>query len=148
MAQVSRRVLPKDVGNRIQSLFLKAVSHCNNEVHVTEFVADLLTPTEQIMVAKRLCIAFLLIKGKSYEYIMNVLKVSRSTVGFVALTLKEKGEGYRRTSKKIIRQEEFARLFDRLDELFEDIVMPPRGPEHRRIRNRIRLEKQINQPPF
>ena len=111
-------------------------------------ITDLLTPTEHVMLSKRLCIAFLLLKGKPYEYIMSVLKVSKSTVGFVALSLKDKGEGYRNTLKKIIRDEHITALFDRLDELFEDIVMPPRGPDHWRIRHEKRFNKRLNRPSF
>lgn len=65
------------------------------------YIFDLLTPTERIMLAKRLAIAAFLIEGLPYHAISEMLKVSTSTIGRVNLWLKTAGDGYRLVIEKI-----------------------------------------------
>src|SRR3990167_5793031 len=58
-------------------------------------LADLLSQQELNMIAKRLKIAKLLLKGMNYEEIQMSLKVSTQTIARVNLWLRESGEGYR-----------------------------------------------------
>ncbi len=148
MPQVSKRILHKDVEKRIFSLFWMAITRCKSQEKTIEFLTDLLTPTEQLMLAKRISIAFLLLRGYRYESVMGLLKVSRSTVAFVGLSLKEKGSGYRQILSTIRHNEQFSNALDKIDEAFEDIFLPPRNPANHRIRNRNRREKRLTKSPF
>lgn len=82
MAQVSRRPLDKDIEGRIYESFYKAVGLLN-EKEARAFINDLLTPTEKIMLPKRLAIAILLSRGWNYDAIRDTLKVTQTTVSSV-----------------------------------------------------------------
>lgn len=107
MSQVSRRWLAKDVERRMFEVFWKSLADLKKPKEIQRFLYDLLSPTEQIMIAKRLAIAILLQKGYSYEAICDVLKVSPTTVGKISLWLKSFGEGFRMVAQRIIREEGF-----------------------------------------
>ena len=63
MTQVSRIRLPKAVEDQMHGALRKALADLRTEEEVGEFLEDLLTPTEKIMLGKRLAIAILLDKG-------------------------------------------------------------------------------------
>ena len=104
MAQVSKKFLPVDVTNRITETLLEAVSQVKGRKDTALFLNDLLTPTERVVLAKRLAIAVLLLKGWGYESIQNFLKVSSDTVGKVALIVKH-NQGYPKIVEKMLRTE-------------------------------------------
>ncbi len=112
MTQVSRRFIKKDLEQKINSLLHEAVSSVQSSTESAQFLDDLLTPTEKIVLAKRLAIAYLLLKGYPYAAIESTLKVSNSTVSFVALMLKYKSEGLRKVINKLIKQKELKNLFE------------------------------------
>lgn len=84
MPQVSKYLLEKQVKNRVFEVFWKTIAGLNTTPQVKEFFDELLTPTEKIMLAKRLAISILLYKKYSYEDIVDILKVSPSTIGNIA----------------------------------------------------------------
>lgn len=104
MPQISRRKLRKDVEDRVAETLLEALSQVRDKKEASLFISDLLTPTERIMVSKRLAIAVLLLKGLSYESVKEILKVSSDTVGRVSLILKL-NNGYRTVVDKLARTE-------------------------------------------
>lgn len=104
MPQVSRRMLSKDVEGKITETLLEAVSQIRDKKEVSLFLNDLLTPTERIMVTKRLAIAILLLKGWGYDGVKDVLKVSSDTISRVALVLKM-NNGYRIVVEKLLKTE-------------------------------------------
>lgn len=141
-------MISKNTEKRIFEIFIHAITNCHNDKHVTALIADVLTPTERIMIAKRLCIAYLLLKGKSYDYIANVLKVSRTTIGFVAFNLKEKGDGYRYTLSKLISSEKLHQFIEQLDTIFDNILYPAPGAGHRYLKKMERIKKHLEKPSF
>ena len=80
MTQVSRLPLPKKLEEQMYTLFRRVLSELHSEGDITDFLDDLLTPTEKVMLAKRLAIAFLLEKGYDQRAIHTILKVSTTTV--------------------------------------------------------------------
>jgi len=54
MAQISKKFLPVDVQNRITETLLEAVSQVKGRKDTALFLNDLLTPTERVVLAKRL----------------------------------------------------------------------------------------------
>ena len=84
MSQVSRYPIPKDVYDRIIDLFLGLFSSLNSKRKASDFFDEFLTPTERIMMAKRVAIGMLLAKKYSYRKISEVLRVSKSTIGVVS----------------------------------------------------------------
>ena len=122
MTQVSRRLVNKRIEERILSLFLAAIVLAQDKNLAASFIEDLLTPTEKVMLAKRFSIAFMLLEGYKYEVIEGTLKVSRATVGSVALWLKHKGEGIRKVREKIKRNEAMGKIWKEIKEGIVEIL--------------------------
>lgn len=121
MAQVSKYPLSKTTEFRLYSLFWEAIADLKNPAKAEEFFNDLLTPTEKVMLSKRLAIAVMLIKGYDYSSIRSILKVSPTTIGAVSLWLKYSGKGYRDTVEKLLKKERVREIVDTIDSLLETI---------------------------
>jgi uncharacterized protein YerC len=88
MTQVSKRIISKDKTERIFDIFLNTLFKIRSKKDMAEFLRCYLTPTEQIMLSKRIAIAFLLAKKHDYGTISDKLKVSTSTIRNVAISYK------------------------------------------------------------
>lgn len=96
MAKFSR--FPKLSSKERQKLmidFCDCLSTLKNGEEAAKFLADLLGPQEAEMLAKRLKIAELLLRGKSYQEIRGELKSSFSTIARVNTWLNLSGEGFK-----------------------------------------------------
>jgi len=80
--------------------FCEALSVLKNPREIMNFLTDLLTKQEIIMVAKRIKIVKLLIEGKDYRDIEGALKVSHGTIAKVNYWLLESGEGFRAVAER------------------------------------------------
>lgn len=105
MTQVSRYPISKAVYERILEIFLGILVRIKTKKEAQRFLEDLLTPTEQVMLAKRLAIAFLLEKDYDHRTITKVLRVSSGTIARVNLVKKYGGEGYQKMISKLMRDE-------------------------------------------
>ena len=146
MAQVSRAPLKKEVYEEIVELLVKVVRESQREEEARALLEELLTPTERIMLAKRLGIALMLAKGYSYEEIREVLKVSKPTIGRVSLVLNygEKG-GYSRFVKRVMREEKVERFLNKVEDVILDAfsVSPSKGGSTwRAIRREVRKKRR------
>ncbi len=126
MTQVSRRYLPPKVSGQIFDMFLSILSSLGSPSVTSAFVEDLLSPTEQIMLGKRLAIAYMIRKGYAQRDIGNTLKVSLATVSKISLRLKTKGNGYTAVIDRMLRIQKVSDFFDKLDEKL-DHLLPPKG---------------------
>ena len=106
MAQVSRNPVRADVYKRMYEIFLDAIADVRSRKDVEAFVHDFLTPTERVMLPKRLTIAYLLSKGYEQRLISQYLKVSFTTITRVSNQLREAGAGYRKVITKILADED------------------------------------------
>lgn len=112
MTQVSKYPISKDVADRIFELFLKTLIEIKNKEEAEQFISDLLTPTEKVMLAKRLAIAFLLEKGYDYRSIQQVIKVSAPTIASVNAARQYGSKGYGILITKIMKEEKLLNLFE------------------------------------
>lgn len=112
MTQVSRYPISTKVADRIFEVFLKTLVEIKSNKEADQFISDLLTPTEKIMLAKRLAIAFLLEKGYDYRTIQKIIRVSAPTITSVNNARKYGSEGYKRLVAKIIKEEKLISFFD------------------------------------
>ncbi|MDP2649358.1 MAG: YerC/YecD family TrpR-related protein [bacterium] len=112
MTQVSKYPIPKEIVDRIFEIFLKTFVEIKNKEEADQFISDLLTPTERIMLAKRLSIAFLLEKNYDYRTIQRILKVSSPTIASVNSSRVYGSQGYKKLIKKILRGEKMVNLFE------------------------------------
>lgn len=126
MTQVSRRYLPPKVSGQIFDMFLSILSSLPSSSVTSSFVEDLLSPTEQIMLGKRLAIAYMIRKGYAQRSITSTLKVSLATVSKISLRLKTQGNGYTAVIDRMLRIQKVSDFFDKLDEKL-DHLLPPKG---------------------
>lgn len=112
MSQVSKYPISKTITDRIFEIFAKTLINIKNENDANLFVTDLLTPTEKIMLAKRLAIAYLLEKNYDYQTIKQIIKVSSGTVASVNIARKYGNNGYKKLLNKINEDEKLQKLVD------------------------------------
>src|SRR3972149_1443291 len=125
MTKVSRRILNRDLENYIFKIFIKTISKLKEAKQIQNFLDDLLSPTEKIMLIKRLAIAVMLSKGYTYDEIDHTLKVSRPTIMNVSYFLKhgQKG-GYQKAVEDILKDQRKEALFDKINELLLTLSPP------------------------
>lgn len=128
MTQVSRRYLPPNVSGQIFDMFLTSISSLSSTSTVKAFLNDLLSGTEQIMLGKRLAIAYLLQKGYTQRQIVEILKVGLTTVNKINLTLQLSGNGYTLVISRMLQQEKISDFFAKIDEKIDHLI-PPRGTD-------------------
>src|SRR3989339_2041226 len=125
MSQVSRRYLNPKVEQQIFDTFVESFASLSSSQKATDFLYDLLSPVEQVMLAKRLAIAYMLMKGRSQRDVADTLKVSQATVNKVNASLKI-GIGYRTIISHMLQKEKVVAFFDKLEEKLDHLI-PPKG---------------------
>ena len=80
MPHVSRKKLNKKIYQKIGEEFIQFVLELKSSKDAKSFLTNLLTKTERIMLAKRLAVIGMLIRGYSFEAIQQTLEVSPATV--------------------------------------------------------------------
>jgi uncharacterized protein YerC len=147
MTQISRYPLQKQVEERVYEVLMESVAAANNSVSVNCLLEDLLSPTERLMIAKRISIALLLIKKYDQRTISKWLKVSLATVSKVSLVLQKGKGGYQTIIGSLLNKEELNKFIQRIDDAIADFL-PPMSRNWRHWR-KARWESKIsNQKPF
>lgn len=127
MAQISKYLLSKQAEAEIKSLFTEVISLLSQPEEIVTFLSDFLTPTEIIVLSKRITIALLLKQSCSYEVIIHTLKVSAPTISDVSLKLKYSGKGYHQILDKILAQQKIKKVFDQIENLALNALTVGRG---------------------
>ncbi len=89
----SYRIDPREK-YRITSEFFEIISNLKSKKEIIDFFVGLLTPSEVVMMARRIQVAKMLVEGKGYDEIMRKLKVSCQTITKIEHWLHGKGEEY------------------------------------------------------
>jgi len=116
MAQVSKYPLRKEVYDQIEVLFIETLANLTDKRILQDFLYDFLSPTEKIVLVKRLAIYILLGKGYKYEQIKAILHVSAPTIASANISYKYLGKGSKEVINKLIRDEKVSLLFYSLTE--------------------------------
>jgi len=100
MSKANYYDLPKsEINEHLRQMF-KAIAKLNTEKEVENFFRDLLSLSELVMLARRIQIALLLLRGYTHEVVIDVLKVGRCTIVSVDRWLNKGFGGYRNLIKK------------------------------------------------
>ena len=149
MSQVSKRPLRKEVFERVFELLLKIVTDSQNPKEAELLLEDLLSPTEKIMLAKRLAIAVLLAKDYFYRTIEEILRVSKPTISMVSLSLKYSGAGYRNFAEKVLKEKKGEEFWDKVEDLVLSAMSHGKGGKGwRYLRNDLRRKKWQKKTEF
>ncbi len=148
MTQVSKRFLQKQVEDRIINLLSTSLTSISNKAKLNIFLDDLLTPTEKLMIGKRLAIAFMLRKGYDYPTINSILKVTDTTIWNIKTTLHHRGKGYIAVLDDIIQQEKWAKLWENIDHFITKSMPPRSGTNWKEVRRKQWEKRRSQQKPF
>lgn len=88
-----RNVNRKDKIKYLDSLYT-AISALKSREEIKNFLKDLLTESERIMIGRRILIAQMLLEGKSYGQIIGELHVGADTIIRVHRQLEDESVGY------------------------------------------------------
>lgn len=94
MPHVSRRKLKKNIEENLTATLELVLARLTKEEEIKGFLLSLLSPTERLMIAKRLAVAVLLKEGLPDTHISSTLYVTRDTVSRMRLFLEARGQGY------------------------------------------------------
>lgn len=147
MTQVSRIPLRKEIEQRVYEVLMESIAVARSRNTVTRLLDDLLSPTERLMIAKRLSIALLLLKKYDQRTISRWLKVSLGTVSKVSLALQKGRGGYQAVIGSILRKEELKALIEKIDDALADMFPPVSRDWHHWRRQRWEA-KIADQKPF
>jgi TrpR-related protein YerC/YecD len=117
MPQVSKYPISNNITERIFDIFTKTFTNLKGSEGAADFINDLFTPTEKVMLAKRIAIALLLLKGYDYRNISSILKVSTATIATVNISLRHGKGSYKKILDKITKEESFEKFFIDLSEM-------------------------------
>ena len=147
MTQVSRIPLRKEVEKRVYEVLMTSIAQAKTPDTVRRLVDDLLSPSERLMLAKRLAIALLLLNKYDQRVISRWLRVSLGTVSKVSLTLQTGKGGYQAVIGSILRKEAFRDFLQKIDDALANLL-PPAGRNWSHWRRTRWQEKIANQKPF
>jgi len=80
MTRISKYRVEDKVLKKLYFLMFEIISNMDEEERFTGIMNELLSPTEKIMIVKRIAIIYLLMKNINYLIISDVLKVSSRTI--------------------------------------------------------------------
>ena len=103
------------------------VSEINDRAFLQKFFDDLLTPTEKMMLSKRLMVAVLLQRGYSHGAVCSALKISRATVAVIQRELLRGGGGYRAVFQKFFQESRGRKIVGAIERFLDAITLPVKG---------------------
>lgn len=150
MTQISHRQLSPNVHNRIYEIFINAITETQSAPDVHALLEDFFTPTERVMLPKRLCIAFLLLKEYDHRTISSYLCVSFTTINRVSTALKLGGSGYKTVLNRIRKREQLQTVLDSIEEGIVSMLASAGGPSRvwKNLQSKQRKDKYEQQTPF
>lgn len=115
--QVSKKSIHPNIKKQIYDLLYKVITDLKNLEETKEFLASFLGKNEQEAITRRLGIAYLLNKGKTYNYIKKNLMVSSTTVATIAKETK-KSRGFEIALNKIKADEWADKWAEKISQIF------------------------------
>ena len=126
MTQISKYPLTKEVKEELFTMFWNSISELRTASAASGFFSDLLTETEELMLAKRFAVALLLFQGKKPIDISRSMHVSFSTIRAVSSWIDRATPQTVRLLKRNEKQASWQTALDKLEEI-EDMIPPVRG---------------------
>ena len=143
MTQISKYRVSQKVNDQISDIFFQTIANLTQKKQGLDFFSEFLTPTEKVMLSKRLAIGYLLARGYEYREISRILKVSTATVTNFARLYKY-GTSYKNIVDKILSKIKTKEMFLDFVEGFADIgaIGGAKSAGWFELRNEIRKKKQ------
>ena len=107
--------------------FIQTLVKISDDALLRRFLDDLLSPTEKIMLSKRLMAAVLLQRGYSGGAVSTALKMSKTTVWLIQRELVKSGQGYHTVFDRFFRESRGQRILDAIERFLNAITLPVKG---------------------
>ena len=107
MPHVSKKRLDKRQEKELIRNFELVLTKISNDSQMHDFLGSLLTPTEKVMLAKRLAIVVLLKEEIPQASVVSALNVTQATVSRMQLFLESRGGGYEIALNKLAKEKAF-----------------------------------------
>ncbi len=107
---------------KVFNLLFTIINSTNDQNEFLFLIKDIISPSEQIMIAKRIAIVYLLMKGVNSRDIVEYLKVSKSTISKFSLLFYKKDTALISTIKQLLKKENISNFFD---DLISDLFTQP-----------------------
>ena len=124
MTRISKYRLDKDLEQEIFTMFWGALSHLRSSHAVSSFFSDLLSDTEEVMLAKRFAVALLLLRGQKPVTIAATIHVSFSMIRGVSEWLTRATTSTKSLLDRVQASQDITAFFDTLESLMDKL--PPR----------------------
>jgi len=122
MTRISQYKLQEDVWLKIYQLFFEVIAKIKTKEVFNQTFNEILSPTERIMIAKRIAIIYLLLKKIDQFTIAKTLKVSTATVCRYAVLIEGKEKGIKKIVSDMMKKE---KVLDFLEEAFSELFIQP-----------------------
>ena len=127
MPKVSQNPLSREMQQEMMRAFIQTLAKISDSALLRRFLDDLLSPTEKLMLAKRLMAAVLLQRGYSSGAVCTALKMSKTTVWLIQRELVKSGDGYRTVFERFFRESRGQRILDTIERFLDAITLPVKG---------------------
>jgi len=107
---------------KLYKLLFEITNFAGDEDEFIDLIKEIISPSEQIMIAKRIAIIYLLTKNLEQTAISEYLNVSRATVAKFCLLFYEKESKIINVIKSLLSKEKITHF---LEDLFADIFIQP-----------------------
>jgi len=121
MSKKNLRKISADNKIKCLDILWTCSSSLKTREEVKNFFKDLLTPSESIMLGRRLQIAKMLLEGKSYDFIGESMGAGRSTIAGVHQWLSSGFGGYEKALRGFEAQ--LKKRFEKVDQRYKDAPM-------------------------
>lgn len=138
MSKVSKKIMNKDLEERMYEVFWDAISGIQSAEQAQKFLNSFISDVENTMLAKRFGIALMLAKDYKYQEIKDTLKVSSATIMSVSIRYKIGEGGLAPAIKRALRKEKVEDFLDNIDEW---ILMLSRPGRYGTYRHQKRVEE-------
>ena len=122
MARISKKLINEETLTKIYRLFYEVFSRYESKEDFLLILEDILSPTEKVMIAKRIGIIYLLIKKADYRDISDLLRESSATVVFYAAIFYKRNSRVVNIINNMLKKE---KVLNFLDDLFADLMIHP-----------------------
>ncbi len=147
MSQVSKNKLNNKVYEKIFSLFPNFLYRMTSRGKQSELIDSFFTRTEKIVLAKRVAIAFMLVKGYDYRQISSKIKVSTSTIIKVADSLRSHPSSIKKELELIASEDSFKEFLNSIGYQLAKLL-PPKSGNWSSWRGRIEKDRRDNEIPI
>ncbi len=146
MPQVSKRYIPEEKLRRIFDLFFNLIVSLKDKSEAKNVLAEFLTPTEKVMIAKRIACFYLIFKKVPACQIANSIKLSVSTITHLTYVFENSKEIKDFLTKRLTRE----KIKNFLEDVFVEFFygMPRKGSDWRSNKKTYFRHKLRRQQPI